>query len=84
MAIGFHHFTDAHEELLAESLEGIPPRLPTKRSTVGVEWVWVDELLTLEDEEGSEVSELIGDVDDEEIEFASLAGALHAARPRWF
>lgn len=98
MAIAFHHFTDAHEELLAESLHGIPPKLPAKRRAVETDWVWVDELLTYEevsaegddqrhDEHepapGTEVSEHIGDLEGREIEFSSLAGALHAARPRW-
>jgi hypothetical protein len=74
---------------LTQHLRGLPPPLPRARP-VEHDLVWVDALLTWEEDLGDrvnifEVSERISAVSEDEIEIASIGGLMTAGRPayRW-
>ncbi len=69
---------------LAESLRGLPPPLETTRRRAHEELVWVDTLLTWQEDLGDRintftVSEEIGMVAEDELEITALAEPIAAA-----
>lgn len=89
MGIAFDHNDSLLRSILSGSLRSLPPPLPRGRARVQEELVWIDCLLTWEEDLGDrvnvwEVSELIAGVDDElEDAFEAIEASssfLHAPR----
>ncbi|MAQ16983.1 MAG: hypothetical protein CMN30_19595 [Sandaracinus sp.] len=89
MGISFDHGDSLLRSILAGSLKALPPPLPRVRPQVQEEQVWVECLLTWEEDLGDqvnvwEVSELLCGIDDElEDAFEALAPCasfMHAPR----
>lgn len=97
MGISFEYLSQRDRDLLAEVLRGLPPPLPPRRAPrvgAGVmrppesprEMVWVDMLLTYEEDLGDRVNvvEISDEVTldlDEEIVFSAAGDLLTASRP---
>lgn len=96
MGIAFDYLSEADTDLLRRQLVGMPPPLPPRRGKTPkgqmraadptAELVWVDSLLTFEEDLGDrvntfELSERVGLADD--LDFASLGEVLTASRPAY-
>ena len=87
LGVRFDALDRIDEETLEGHLRGLPPPLPTKRRLVKREMVWVDALLTMEEDLGDrvhtyEVSERVASWQDE-MEIRPLAPMLTASAPRY-
>ena len=93
MGIEFLDLDDEEAEQLTRTLVGLPPPLPrprgTRRARARREQVWVDALLTWEEDLGDrvntfEVSERFDAIDDEELDITPLGQLVTGGRRPWF
>ena len=87
MGVAFRGMGEAERDALAETLRGLPPPLPRRQASPRLhrELVWVDMLLTWEEDLGEqlndfEVSDRVGVVAEHEMDFEPLSGLLTAGK----
>jgi hypothetical protein len=81
MGLEFLDVSPSDVERMSRTLRGLPPPLTTARRRPKEELVWVDALLTWQEDLGDRintfaVSEMIGLIDDDELEAVALAPPL--------
>ncbi len=88
LGVKFASLERIDEETLGQHLRGLPPPLPKKQARVRRELVWVDALLTYEEDLGDrvhvyEVSEAVAMEQDLAFDVAPLAAMMTAGTPRY-